>query len=38
MKWVLVGFDPDQGRFTCYGAETIPLSHWRYLFTDYFIL
>ena len=40
MKLVWVGIDPDH-LYRCtdrYFAETIPLSHWRYRFTDDFIM
>ena len=30
MKLVPVGFDPDRIERHCYGADTIPLSRWRY--------
>ena len=40
MKLVSVGIDPDHVGITVdrYGAETIPLSHCGYRFSDYFIM
>ena len=35
------GVGRDRSRWCwiyCYGVDTIPLSHWRYRFTDYFII
>ena len=40
MKLVSVWIDPDH-LYCCtdrYVADTIPLSHWSYNFTDYFIM
>ncbi len=40
MKLASVGIDPDHVGITVdrYGAETIPLSHCGYRFSDYFIM